>query len=230
MRIRALSFTVLMCIGTANLARADPYTILPSGELAFNVVLTTSGVFTCLRGIPCTGSGSNSITVGTGSETATLTFLGVTNKSFRATNVNTPVFLGLFDATSSPGFTWPTYTNPRVSVLQFDLRLTHAPDSPIGATGGQSWGFGPGGAPSLPLLTSFGTSGGYATLPAGPNPPGFNYSHIVYTFTPYPFSLPSNGSLALSADVGAIPEPGTMVLLGLSLAGAAYARRRRLAY
>lgn len=227
MRIRSLSMALLMCIGSANLARADPYTILPSGELAFNVVLTTSGVFTCLRGIPCTGSGSNSITVGTGSDTATLTFLGVTNKSFRATNVSTPVFLGLFDASSSPGFTWPTYTNPRVSVLQFDLRLAHAPDSPIAAVGGQSWGFGPGGGASLPLLTSFGGSGDHAFLPAGPNPPGFNYTAIAYTFTPYPFMMPSNGSLALSADVGAVPEPGTIVLLGLSLAGAAYVRRRR---
>jgi len=52
MRIRSLSMALLMCIGSANLARADPYTILPSGELAFNVVLTTSGVFTCLRGNP----------------------------------------------------------------------------------------------------------------------------------------------------------------------------------
>jgi hypothetical protein len=215
-----------MCIGSANLARADPYTILPSGELAFNVVLTTSGVFTCLRGIPCTGSGTNAITVGTGSDTATVTFLGVTNKSFRATSVNTPVFLGLFDATSSPGFTWPTDPNEDVSILRFDLRLTHAPDQPIAATGGQSWGFAPGGGSSLPLLTSFGSSGSFAFLPTGPNPPGFSYNAIVYTFRPYPFAIPSNGSLAFNADVGAVPEPGTLLLLGLTLGGAAYARRR----
>jgi hypothetical protein len=228
MKMRALSVALLMCIGSANLARADPYTVLPSGELAFNVVLTTSGVFTCLRGIPCTGSGSNSITVGTGAETATISFLGVTNKSFRASAVNVPVFLGLFDASSSPGFTWPSYSNRNVPVLQFDLRLSHAPDMPLAATGGQSWGFGPGGGTSLPVLNSIPPGGGgNALLPLGANPPGFAYTAIAYTFTPYPFSLPSNGSLALSANVGAVPEPGTMVLLGLSLAGAAYARRRQ---
>jgi len=216
-----------MCMGSANLARADPYTILPSGELAFNVVLTTSGVFTCLSGIPCTGSGTNTITVGTGPDTATITFLGVTNKSFRASNVNTPVFLGLFDATSSPGFTWPSIANPNRNVLRFDLGLTHAPGSPIAATGGQGWGFAPGGGAVLPLLRSIPSTGDHAFMPAGPNPPGFNYTGIIYTFRPYPFGIPSNGSLSLNADVGAVPEPGTMVLLGLSLAGAAYARRRR---
>jgi hypothetical protein len=227
MRMRVFTVALLMCIGSANLARADPYTILPSGELAFNVVLTTSGVFTCLRGIPCTGSGTNTIVVGSGSETATITFLGVANKSFRASNVNTQVFLGLFDATSSPGFTWPAVANRNVPVLAFHLGLAHAPDSPIAATGGQGWGFAPGGGTTLPLLTSFGGSGSHALLPSGANPPGFNYTAIAYTFTPYPFAIPSNGSLALNANVGAVPEPGTMVLLGLSLAGAAYARRRQ---
>jgi hypothetical protein len=81
--------------------------------------------------------------------------------------------------------------------------------------------FGPGGRPALALQE--GTE--YFALPLGPNP--FSYTMIVYTLRPFPFTLATNGTTTLTADVGVVPEPGTMVLLGTGLVGAAMARRRR---
>jgi hypothetical protein len=49
---------------------------------------------------------------------------------------------------------------------------------------------------------------------------------IVYTVRPFPFSLPGHGSLNLVADVGVVPEPGTMLLVGSGIAALIGARRR----
>ena len=68
----------------------------------------------------------------------------------------------------------------------------------------------------------------YLQLPIGPQPPGYNYSALVYSFDPYPFSLTTtNGVLDLEANLGAIPEPTTLVLLGTSLTGLGLARWRQ---
>jgi hypothetical protein len=68
----------------------------------------------------------------------------------------------------------------------------------------------------------------YLQLPIGPQPPGYHYSAFVYSFDPYPFSLATtNGVLDLEANLGAIPEPTTLLLFGTSLAGLGLARWRR---
>jgi hypothetical protein len=221
MTIRIGVTCLLFSLGWAPGARAEPFTILPNSDLVFNVMLTTTGVFTCLRSIPCTGSGTNTITVGSGAETATLTFRGV-ETSFQAGNVNTLVNLGVIEVAATPGFTWPD-SHPRVSIVNFSLSLTH--DLPVPSTRTRTWGFGPGGEPDLALLQSHG--GTYALLPTGPNPPGYHYTGIVYTFTPFPFTIPASGFVNINADVGAIPEPTTLLLIGSSLAGGAYMRWRR---
>ena len=63
----------------------------------------------------------------------------------------------------------------------------------------------------------------FFSMPLGPNP--HSYDAIVYTFR-LPLEL-GQGRTAVTADVGALPEPATMLLVGTGLAGAALARRRR---
>lgn len=60
------------------------------------------------------------------------------------------------------------------------------------------------------------------------SPPSTCRKAIAYTYTPFPFCIPANGIARIDANVGAIPEPTTLLLLGSSVACGAYARRRRL--
>jgi hypothetical protein len=175
-------------------------------------------VFDCRSTIVCSGEGTNSITFGSGDSTATLTFRGV-NSTFDVTNIVTRVTLGEFELTASDGFTFPTHPNPRFPILGFLMSIDQTAPVP-GHTTKQVL-FGPGGRPALAVQE--GT--GFFALPLGPNP--FSYTMTVYTLRPYPFTLANNGTTTLMADVGVIPEPGTMVLLGTGLVGAAMARRRR---
>jgi hypothetical protein len=179
----------------------------------------TSGVFRCQGFIACSGSGTNSVTFGSGDQQATITFNGVTT-ALQVTNRVQPVALGTFDVVSTPGFTFPERGNRNLPVLHFGLVFEHT--SPTPAIGRIGWTFGPGGRPELPILRGISTVG----LPLDVNPPDVGYSAFVYTVRPFPFSLPGHGSLNLVADVGVVPEPGTMLLVGSGIAALIGARRR----
>jgi hypothetical protein len=199
---------------SAEVARAESFGI--------DGALSTGGLFFCRPTLACSGTGTNSLMLGSGSNTATLTFHGV-DTTVVISNVARPVTLGQFEVTSSPGFTFPTRPNPNVPILNFQLTLHHT--SPIDDTTTRAgWQFGPGGTPDLQLM--IGQS--YATFPF-PNPsPGHNYEFVVYSFNAYPFRISGSGMTDLTANVGAIPEPATMLLVGGGLAGAIARRRRKV--
>jgi len=203
-----LSVTVLVL--TAAEASADP--------VLFNADVTTSGVFGCLKEPACVASGS-SVTLGSGADAVTLTFTGV-NTSIAITNTAQPFSLGTLSASSSAA-TFPTRTNPILPIVGFVLTLTH--DTPVAASDTLRMRFGPGGMTELPFLQG----NTYMSLPTGLTTPGQNYPVVIYSLSPFQFSVPMNGSVDVTADVGAVPEPATLLLVGFGLAGAA-ARRFRV--
>jgi PEP-CTERM motif-containing protein len=222
-----MSTRMLLCLLAAFMLPAAPVRaesfVLPSGEAAFRAGLTTQGLFTCVQAIPCSGSGTSSVLLGSGADTLTLSFAGV-NTALTIDNVARPVSLGQFTPSgASSGFTFPTQSNPQVPILQFTLTLNHT--EPVAATRTIVWTFGPGGQPDVSVFTG----GVDATFPPGPNPPGFNYNDLIYTLNPFPFSLSSTAVTDLSADVGAVPEPATLALIstGLAMTAAATRKRRR---
>jgi hypothetical protein len=200
---------VLFSLVCAADAGADPFTV--------STTIATQAVFDCRSTIVCTGDGTNSVTFGSGDSAATLTFRGV-NSTFDVTNEAMPVTLGEFELTASADFTFPAHPsgNPDRPILGFTFSFNQSAPVPGRAT--MPLFFGPGGGPQLGVKQG----GTYFVLPLGPN--AFGYTNIVYTFRPFAIGA---GTTAVTADVGVVPEPGTMVLLGTGLVGAATARRRR---
>lgn len=202
-------------------AVADPFTIRPDGNLVFNVAVSSSAFFTCSPLIPCTGSGTSSVVLGTGSSTATLVFTGVDTAVQLGGHALTLVTLGRIDSFASPDFTFPAYPNPNVDLLRLTLSVNQS--SPVAGTARVVWAFGPGGGPALPVLSGH----SYLAFATGPNPPGFNYNTLVYSFTGAPLRIPANGTFELAAQAGAIPEPATLLLTATGMAAIRWARRRK---
>ena len=219
MRLSTALGILVATLCSAAEAKADPFTIQPNGDLVFNTSFTTQGVFTCFPSIMCSGSGTSSITIGTSGNLATLSFTGA-NETVQVGNTASHVSLGQFEGAASSGFTFPAPT-AQGAILRFDFTLNHS--SPVASSTSRTWFFGPGGTPLLP----FQQGETWLALPAGPNPPGYNYPAIVYSLSPIAFTLPANGVQSLGADVGAVPEPATLLLFGAGLGGMAYVRRYR---
>lgn len=199
------------------------FCVVPASALAEPIVvtsttLTTSGRFDCRASISCTGEGTNSVTFFNGTKSATLTFTGL-QQTFDVTNQAQPVTLGSFELSQSDGFIFPNHANsPGLPVVRFFF--TAHQDAPSSATSHPLWEFGPGGRTVLPLEI------GQSYFSLGLDRSVFGYGQIVYSLRPFPFTI-NPGATSFTAEVAAIPEPGTMVLLGTGLLVVASALRRR---
>jgi len=195
----------------AQNARAD--------AVSFPTTFTTSGSFSCQKGIVCT-FGPDSVTIASPEGgTATITFTGVTTM-FDATNHVQPVPFGEFALTADEGFTFPTFpTNPSRAIV--GVAVTLAQTAPAVSSGAHAWFFGPGGSESIGL--QIGRAGFARSL--GANSTGYHF--IVYTVRPFPFTLNPNSSTKLIANAGVIPEPASLFLVGSGIAGFVVRRRRR---
>jgi hypothetical protein len=221
MRLSTLAWVLTGSVLSAPAVSAEPFTIAPDGGVVFNGGLTTSASFRCLQGLSavCQGNGTSSLTFGSGADTSTFTFTGV-ETSVPIDNVATPVLLGsIAFTTTGAGFSFPTTLNPNVGVLLMSLTLTHT--SPVPARRMLDWFFHPRGDETLALFRG----DSFTSFPLGENPPGFGYTVGVYSFEPFPFRLEAGRSTDVMANVGAVPEPATLVLVG-SAAAAALLRRR----
>lgn len=203
--MRRLLLSALLCLFASATIQADPFVILPNGELAFNTSFATQGVFTCTL---CSGSGTNSVVFGSGADTLTVTFTGV-NTTILVGGVPVPTIVGQIQTVATGGgFVFPSQSNPNVALLLFSLGVSQS--SPTAGTSAILFGTGPGGGTSLVANHRISD---YIQFPTGPNPPGFSYTQIVYSFTP--FVIPNtNAVLNISASVSAIPEPTSLLLFG----------------
>lgn len=211
--MRHYALACLLTLFCVTPAHAEPYSIKANGDLVFNTALSTSGTFTCGWSASCSGSGTNAITLHSTTGDLSLSFSGV-DLTAEVGNVASPLTLGTFSGLDT-GYSAPS-ANPYVPVVLFSLSLTHS--SPQTYESVMRWGFNA-------AMHRVG-GGTYMEFPSGPTPDGYAYC-LIYSLGVVPLVLPTNGSRDLTADVGAAPEPASLMLFGSGLVGLVARQRRR---
>lgn len=206
-RLAASTLIVCVCVIAPAIARAESF-VVP-------ITLSTSGTFFCVGFAPCfTGAGTNQATITSDTGSATVTFTGVSD-TFSVTNVTRQLTLGTFDVTATPGFRFPlNLANPELSIVGFLFRIEGPQETET-----LLWTFGPGGGTTLPLQ--------FGRFPFGLQPDVDPSPFEGVAFNMNPPLLATNASTGLTADVGLVPEPSTMALIGTGLLGVLARRRKR---
>ena len=137
----------------------------------------------------------------------TLTFIPTSNTILVGADPVTTLMGQIQVTTTGTGFVFPTGSNPNARTIFFIIAVTQT--SPTAGTRSLTFS-APGGGTSLTFTTLVSD---WLQFPTGPNPPGFNYSNIVYSFLP--FTIPNtDGLVNINAKVSAVPEPASLLLLG----------------
>jgi hypothetical protein len=224
-RAVALALGVTVAAVLPSPALADPVRFLPDGDIEFDVQVTTFGSLGChnteyadywhCRELP-----GGSVEIRNGDAMATISFVGQSQTVAVAANTPRPIALGEIVGEATPDFVFPALPSPQWAMLSLAVRIQHG-GVDVREAGWVGWYFAPGGSAALPLLAGPFAAGVYL----GTRPDGYDYQMLAYQFS-IP-SIQANGRTALGADVNAIPEPGTLVLLGSGLLALSRARRRK---
>jgi hypothetical protein len=179
---------------------------------AVPVSYTTTGTFGTGTGSGTivTGSGGTAITFGSGANTATISFIGITTAPTVDANPTTFGSLGDFQVTA-------TGAGASLNGTTFTLTITQT--SPSAGTGAFS--------ATINGTISQNSSTGLVTFTVS----SVDINGITYTLfnNPLPLVPPTtnNGITSVQAQISAVPEPATMLLLGTGLAGVAASVRKR---
>jgi hypothetical protein len=233
MRSRSATLTALAAVLSTLApvaARAQGWSVLPSGEAAFTDTYTTAGSFSCWGGTlgfapgsSCEASG-NTLRLGNNGAFMTLTFEGLT-RTITATNIAQRPSLGTLSVvlSGSGPFAFPVPTNPNALSFSFGLQVTN------GRGTSQTLGAGyivTDAAAEQPVRCCEGFRQHLAFgTPAPPSP--FRYTAVVFDQFADLTLRPVAGSREISAQVGIVPEPSTFALGALGLVALGVVARRK---
>ena len=119
-----------VCSFLSGVADATPFTIQPDGDLVIRTTYQTREVFSCsgfFLSVPCSGSGMNTITLGSGAHTMSVTFFDASASVSSVAQTPVTVPLGTFVATATHNswteFLFDPGNTGQIPLVRFDLSL-----------------------------------------------------------------------------------------------------------